>query len=92
MIVGPPPQSVTKVSPALLFFSHFESVESILRLVQGHVTQSVQSQSSVFAQLTVHADELVQASEHCILTVRGTLVSAGTSLNAISSMLRVLAL
>ena len=59
--------------------------------MQGHVTQSVQSQLSMFAQLTVHVDELVQASWHCILTVKGV-PSAGTSWNAISAMLRVLAL
>ena len=56
--------------------------------MQGHVTQSVQSQLSMSAQLTVHVDELVQASWHCILTIKGV-PSAGTSLNAILSMLRV---
>ena len=59
--------------------------------MQGHVTQSVQSQLSMSAQLTVHADEVVQASWHFILTIKGV-PSAGPSLNAITSMLRVLTL
>ena len=48
----------------------------------------MQSQLSMSAQLTVHVDEVVQASWHCILTVRGV-PSEGTSWNAFSSMLRV---
>ena len=92
MTVGPPPQSVTKASPGFLFFSHIELIESILRLVQGHITHSVPIPSTQEGAI-VHGDDVVQGSRHSILTIRGTLVSAGTCLNAISSMmLRVLAL
>ena len=51
----------------------------------------MQSQLSMSAQLTVHVDDLVQASWHCILTIKGV-PSEGTSLNAFLSMLRVLKL
>ena len=91
MTVGPPPQSVTKASPGFLPSNHLASVESTLRLVQGHITHSVPIPSLQEGAI-VHGDEVVQGSKHSILTIRGTLVSEGTCLNADSSMLRVLAL
>ena len=80
--VGPPPQSVTKLSPVFAPSTH-PLVASTGRVVQGHDKSLA---------VAVHAVEVVQASRHSILTVKG-LPSAGTSLNAILPvMLRVLEL
>ena len=86
MIVGAPPQSVTKLIPMSVFFSQSLLVASIGRVVQGQVMQSEPELPSQEG-LTVHGDELLQPPWHCIRTVKAPL--SGVSLKACLPILRV---
>ena len=86
MIVGAPPQSVTKLSPLFACLIHCEVVASTRRVGQGQFMQSVPVLSP---QELVHGDELLQLPWHCIRTTKAPL--SGVPLNAILPMiLRVL--
>ena len=82
MTVGPPPQSVTKERPTFAFSSQPESTLKG-RVVHGH---------DRLPGVAVHWAEMLHPPWHCILTVRGTVLSLGTPLNAFLLMLRMLAL